>query len=123
MSVAQALLIGVVGPCSAGKSTLARALRARGYRVKEICQEHSVMPRMWQRLTNPDVLVYLDVAMDVAARREGLSRPSPWWREEREVRLAHARQHCDLYVDTSDLSAEEVLARVLAFLESRSEEG
>ncbi len=123
MRSAQTLLIGVVGPCSSGKSTLARALRARGYRVKEIRQEHSAMPSMWQRLTNPDVLIYLDVAMDVAARREGLSKPSSWWREEREVRLAHARRHCDLYVDTSDLSPEEVLARVLAFLESRSEEG
>ncbi|MBN1486515.1 MAG: hypothetical protein JW981_02660, partial [Anaerolineae bacterium] len=56
-------LIGIVGPCSAGKSSLARELRHRGYRVKEIRQEHSAVPSMWQRITNPDILLYLDVSM------------------------------------------------------------
>ena len=57
-------LIGVVGPCSAGKSVLARRLRARGFHVKEIRQEHSCVPDMWQRITNPALLVYLDVIID-----------------------------------------------------------
>jgi len=111
-------LIGIVGPCSAGKSALARALRARGYTVKEIMQEHCAAPQMWQRITNPDVLVYLDVRLDVAAQREGLSAPSSWWLDEREVRLAHARQHCDVYVDTSDLTSEQVATQVLGRLEA-----
>ncbi|MFN2110733.1 MAG: hypothetical protein ACK2UI_13835 [Anaerolineae bacterium] len=111
-------LIGIVGPCSSGKSTLARALRALGHHVKEIMQEHSSAPAMWQRITNPDVLIYLDVSMDVAAQREGLEQPSSWWVEEREFRLAHARAHCDLYIDTSALTPEEVLAQVLHFLNS-----
>jgi chloramphenicol 3-O-phosphotransferase len=110
--------IGIVGPCSSGKSTLARALRAQGYRVKEIMQEHSAAPAMWQRISNPDVLVYLDVSMDVAAQREGLEQPSSWWVEEREIRLVHARAHCDLYIDTSALTPEEVLAQALQFLNS-----
>ncbi len=109
-------LIGIVGPCSSGKSELTRALRARGYRVKEIMQEHCAAPAMWQRLAHPDILIYLDVSMEVAAQREGLAHPSSWWEEERTVRLAHARTHCDLYVDTSALTVEEVLARVLVFL-------
>jgi len=108
--------IGIVGPCSSGKSTLARALRALGYRVKEIMQEHCAAPMMWRRISNPDVLIYLDVSMDVAAQREGLEQPSSWWVEEREVRLAHARAHCDLYVDTTILTPEEVLAHVEHFL-------
>jgi len=111
--------IGIVGPCSSGKSTLARALRAQGYRVKEIMQEHCAAPAMWQRISNPDVLVYLDVSMDVAAQREGLEQPSSWWIEEREVRLAHARAHCDLYIDTSALTPEEVLTEALQFLNSQ----
>ncbi len=115
------MLIGIVGPCSAGKSTLARVLRAEGYTVKEIRQEHSGVPTMWQRITNPDVLIYLDVSMEEAARREHLERPSSWWREEREVRLAHAREHCDLYVDTTALTTEEIVAQVKAFLEGRRE--
>lgn len=110
-------LIGVVGPCSSGKSELARRLRAIGYRVKEIMQEHSAAPAMWQRITNPDVLIYLDVDMAVAAQREGLSAPSSWWPEERNVRLAHARVHCDLYIDTSTLSPDDVLACAVAFLD------
>jgi chloramphenicol 3-O-phosphotransferase len=112
----EAFLIGIVGPCSSGKSELARRLRARGYRVKEIRQEHSAVPTMWQRLTNPDLLIYLDVSQEIAAQREGLSKPSSWWVEEREFRLAHARTHADLYVDTTNLTPDEVLERVLDHL-------
>jgi deoxyadenosine/deoxycytidine kinase len=100
--------IGIVGPCSSGKSELTRALRARGYHVKEIMQEHCAAPAMWQRITNPDVLIYLDVSLEVAAQREHLKEPSSWWEDERSVRLAHARAHCDLYVDTSTLTPEAV---------------
>lgn len=106
------LLVGVVGPCSSGKSTLARRLRAEGYRVKEIRQEHSAVPDMWLRMTNPDVLVYLDVSLEVAARREKLAKPSSWWQAERDVRLAHARVHCDCYVDTSMLTPQEVFEQI-----------
>jgi len=109
-------LIGIVGPCSSGKSTLVSALREKGYCVKEICQEHSAVPTMWQRLTNPDVLIYLDVDPEVACIREGLPKPSSWWEEERNFRLAHARQHCDLYIDTTYLTPAEVLARAEHFL-------
>ncbi|MEJ5311125.1 MAG: hypothetical protein WHX52_15280 [Anaerolineae bacterium] len=109
--------IGIVGPCSSGKSTLARALRALGYRVKEIMQEHCAAPEMWRRITDPDVLIYLDVRPDVAAQREGLAQPSSWWVEERAVRLAHARAHCDLYIDTSALTPEDVLAQAVGYLQ------
>ncbi len=108
--------IGILGPCSSGKSELTRALRTRGYRVKEIMQEHCAAPAMWQRITNPDVLIYLDVSLEVAALREGLDSPSSWWEDERSVRLAHARAHCNLYVDTSNLTPEAILAHVLQFL-------
>jgi hypothetical protein len=109
-------VVGIVGPCSSGKSTLARHLRGDGYLVKEIRQEHSTVPDMWRRLTNPTVLIYLDVSMDVAAVREGLSRPSSWWVDERVRRLAHAREHCDLYIDTSSLTVDQVYARARTFL-------
>ncbi len=108
--------IGIVGPCSSGKSELTRALRRHGYHVKEIMQEHCAAPAMWQRITHPDILIYLDVSPEVAAQREGLAEPASWWEEERTVRLAHARAHCDLYLDTSMLTTSEVLERVLQFL-------
>ncbi len=111
------MIIGIVGPCSSGKTTLAKRLREADYTVKEIMQEHAAAPDMWQRITDPDVLIYLDVDPAEAAEREGLERPSSWWRAEREVRLAHARQHCDLYIDTTGLRPREVYARARAFLE------
>ncbi len=109
--------IGVVGPCAAGKSTLVKRLREAGYRARHIAQEHSFSPRMWQRIsTAPDILVFLDVSYPVSAAR----RPDSRWRiqdyEEQQRRLAHARQHADLYLDTDGLTPEEVFRQVTTFL-------
>ena len=108
-------IIGVVGPCAAGKSTLIRHLAPYGYRLKHIAQEHSYVADMWQRLTHPDVLIFLDVSFEESNRR----RPMPW-REadyaEQQRRLRHAREHADFYLLTDGLTPEEVAARVLAFL-------
>ena len=54
----QRLLIGIVGPCAAGKSTLVADLAKHGYRTRHIAQEHSHVKDMWQRLTNPDLLIF-----------------------------------------------------------------
>ncbi len=110
--------LGVVGPCSAGKSTLVRALTERGYVARHIAQEHSFAPRMWQQIAHAEVLIYLDVSYAVAQRR----RPMDWQPadlEEQRRRLAHARAHCDLYLATDDLTIDEVRQRVLAFLVRR----
>jgi hypothetical protein len=99
-----------------GKSELVTALRAEGYQTHHVAQEHSYVPAMWQRMTRPDVLVYLDVSYDAVRAR----RPAVSWGPERLVeqagRLAHAREHCDLYVDTSALTINEVREQVLSFL-------
>ena len=50
------LRIAIVGPCGAGKSTLARNLRLKGRQARAIAQEHSYVPAMWQCLTKPDFL-------------------------------------------------------------------
>ena len=113
-----ALRIAVVGPCASGKSTLTAALRAAGYVVRMPAQEHSYVPDMWRRLVDPDVLIYLDISYEALLER----RPYFGEREylEREkARLAHAREHADLVVDTSELAAEAVAARVAAFLEAK----
>lgn len=108
----------LVGICGSGKSTLARGLRAMGYEVKECGQEHSEVPYMWQVLSHPDVLIYLDASEEVTYRR-GERHYVPGFVEEERRRLAHARAHCDLYVMTDDLSEAEVLERVGAFLANR----
>jgi len=107
--------IGVVGPCAAGKSTLIQRLRALGYQAKHIAQEHSYVPRMWQRLSKPDILVYLDVSYPLTIQRKNLDWTVNEYLEEIH-RLRHAREHAHLYINTDALSPEDVLERVLLFL-------
>lgn len=116
--MAGSLKIGVVGPCSAGKSTLVKGLQVRGYPdARPIAQEHSYVSDMWQRITNPDVLIYLEVSFENAQKRRWLNW-SPEEYEEQLRRLEHARQHAQLHIDTNPLSVEEVLEVVMRFLES-----
>jgi thymidylate kinase len=109
-------LIAIVGPCASGKSTLVRALRERGYNAREVVQEHSYVPTMWQRITQPDLLVYLDVSWETARQRRPTDAGPGWW-DELARRLRHARQHADIYILTDELSPQEVLDRTLALLE------
>jgi len=110
--------IAIVGPCASGKTVLAESLQALGYDAHECTQEHSYVPTMWQKIAKPDVLIYLDASLPVVVER----RPADWSEEylaEQNRRLSHARQHCDLYVQTDGLSEGEVLGRVLDFLRGR----
>jgi len=110
--------VAVVGPCVSGKSELVRALRTAGYEARHVAQEHSYAPAMWQKISRPDLLIYLDVDYPTARAR----RPRITWGPERLAeqgkRLAHARQHCDLYLDTSSLTLEEIREEALALLAS-----
>ena len=110
------LRVALVGPCTSGKSTLAKALRSAGYEARQPAQEHSYVPAMWQKLTQPDVLIFLDVDYETVVARRPKNPGSPQRLAEQQQRLSHARQHCDFYLDTSHLSVAEVQARVLAFL-------
>ena len=118
MSAHKPLRVAIVGPCTSGKSTLVAALNAAGYEGRHPAQEHSYVPNMWQIMVKPDVLIYLDVTIDHARQRRQIS-----WGVDRLVeqaeRLAHARQHADLYILTDELTSEEVTARVLDFLSTR----
>lgn len=110
------LRIAIVGPCSAGKSTLAPALRDSGYVVRQPAQEHSSAPYMWQRLSKPDILLYLDVSYTAARQRKPHIDGGPQRLTEQHKRLDHARQHCDFYIDTTDLTPGEVRTAVFDFL-------
>ena len=119
MKIKEDLKIAIVGPCSSGKSTLRKSLLAAGYRtVKNPTQEHSYVQDMWQKLTKPDILIYLDVDYPATLIRRphidlGEKRVS-----DQNERLAHAREHADFYIDTSQLSPEEIARQALNFLES-----
>jgi GTPase SAR1 family protein len=108
--------IVVVGPCASGKTTLADNLRRLGYDAHPCAQEHSYVPDMW-RMTDPDVLLYLDARLETIHRRREVS-----WGEEQLAtenrRLAHAREHCDLSIATDELTIEQVRDRAVDFLRS-----
>jgi deoxyadenosine/deoxycytidine kinase len=108
-------LIGIVGPCSAGKTTLIGRLKELGYSCRHIAQEHSYVPDMWQRLVNPIVLIYLDVSYTVSVNRRPLNLNRAEFREQKN-RLTHAFQNADLSIHTDELTPDEVQNLVVKFL-------
>lgn len=110
--------IGIVGPCSAGKTTLITNLNKYGYSARHIAQEHSYVQDMWKQMVDPIVLIYLDVSYSVSMHRRPLNL-SPREFDEMKSRLSHAHEHADLYIHTDTLSPSEVVTKVLNFLEER----
>lgn len=109
-------VIGLVGPCAAGKTTISALLKKSGIQVKQIAQEHSYVKNMWHRISHPDILIYLDVSYPNTIKRRQLN----WSLEEYHIqvdRLSHARQNADFYIDTNDLSVNEVLDLILKFIQ------
>ena len=108
-------LIGVVGPCGSGKSTLVDGLEKHGHECRHIAQEHSYVRDMWQVITHPDILIYLDASFAVSTARTKLN----WHKKDHSEqlrRLSHARAHANLILDTDHLTPEDVLQRALDFL-------
>jgi hypothetical protein len=97
---------------------LKRSLEKHGLTVRHIAQEHSYVREMWKKVANPDILIYLAVSYPTTLARSSLG----WNRAEYDEqirRLAHAREHADLVIDTDPLSPEQVAAQVIEFLENR----
>lgn len=112
--------IAVVGPCAAGKSTLVEALRRAGFEARHVAQEHSYVPNMWQVISQPDILVFLEADYETIQKRRPNNDFQPPHLAEQHRRLAHARTHCQLLIDTNALSAGEVKERVLKYLATSS---
>ena len=112
-------LIGVVGPCGSGKSTLIAGLEKYGYPCRHIAQEHSYVQAMWQIISKPDLLIYLDASFAVSTARRKLN-----WREkdyqEQLRRLSHARQHAHIRIETDNMTPEQVLQKAIDFLQTVS---
>ena len=106
------LLIGIVGPCGSGKSTLVAGLEKYGYRCRHIAQEHSYVKTMWQVITNPNVLIFLECSFENSTSRRKLNW-LPADHEEQLRRLSHAREHADIVIDTNQITPGEVLAQAL----------
>ncbi len=115
MEISRTPLVGVVGPCASGKSTLVNRLSQSGINARHIAQEHSYVPAMWEIITHPDILIYLNVSYLTTIQRNNLD-----WSilefQEQLYRLRHANEYADLHIDTDNLSPESIERLVLSFL-------
>ncbi|MBI5035461.1 MAG: hypothetical protein HZB51_33465 [Chloroflexi bacterium] len=109
--------ITIVGPCAAGKSTLARNLKARGYDAEDCAQEHSGVQTMWLQIAKPDILIYLDVSLTILCQRLKVNWEQTYL-DEMNRRLTHAREHAHFAIDTNPLTPLQVCDRATAFLQT-----
>lgn len=112
-------LIGVVGPCGSGKSTLIAGLEQHGFACRHIAQEHSYVPAMWQIISKPDILIFLHASFPVSTARRKLDWQEKDY-EEQSRRLSHARAHAHMIIDTDDLAPGQILQNVLDFLKENT---
>lgn len=91
------------------------SLEKHGYRCRHIAQEHSYVKQMWQVITKPDILIFLDCSFQNSTTRRKLNWV-PADHEEQMRRLAHARSHADIIIDTNILDSDKVLAQALHYL-------
>ncbi len=111
-------LIGVVGPCGSGKSTLIAGLEQEGFKCRHIAQEHSYVPSMWKKITNPDLLIFLGASFETCTKRRRLNWTEADYNEQLN-RLSHARSHADLVIETDTLTASQVLEQAVAFVKPK----
>jgi len=114
------LLIGIVGPCGSGKSTLIAGLEKHGYTCRHIAQEHSYVKAMWQIITKPDILIYRHASFPVSTARRKLNWVLKDY-EEQSRRLSHAHTHAHIIINTDELTPEQVLQKALDYLNGRTQ--
>ena len=111
------LHIVIVWPWAAGKTPLVRCVWARGFHgARVVAQEHSGVPDLWQLRGQPDCLIYLDAQLETIAVRQHRSDWTEEYLAEQRRRLQQAREDCNLYLATDDLTIDAVLEHVASHL-------
>lgn len=104
----------VAGVCVSGKTTLVKSLRDLGIEAYNVAQEHSVIKKLWNH-KQPDILIVLDVQMKTIRQR----RMVPWGEDRltlQRKRLCDAYEHADLYIQTDELTKDEIVQNVLEYI-------
>lgn len=73
------------------------------------------MPSMWQKISNPLALIFLEASYPETIRRRHLDWTIAEYQEQQH-RLEHARQHADLVLQTDAMTVDQVLQAVLDYL-------
>lgn len=120
---ARLTLIKVVGVSASGKSTLVAGLRKAGFDARPVSQEHSDVADLWRRFDSPRLLLFLDVSLDAQRARRGDVTWSATAHSAEQRRLADAREHADLVINTTAMAPESVLEVALAYLRRRGAHG
>jgi adenylate kinase family enzyme len=108
--------IAIVGGCGSGKSTIAAELQKLGYQVYVVGQEHSAIKSLWAA-RSPDVLIYLHVTLEAVHQRRSEDWPA-WLYSTQQERLADARSHATISVNTAEMSIPETVDAIVTSLES-----
>jgi len=112
-------LIKVVGISASGKSTLVTKLRQAGYNARPVSQEHSHITELWRQFEPPSLLIYLETTLEA----QRLRRPDVTWEaaylQTERMRLAHARDHADLRINTAALTPDTVWQIVKVFIQQQ----
>lgn len=108
-------IIGIVGVCASGKSTIIKLLSEKGYHCRHIAQEHSYVPTMWMQITHPDFLIYLEASYPVTISRKKLNWTIAEYNEE-VYRLRHAYTHASLVIDTDNKTPDQITSIIISKL-------
>lgn len=113
------MLVAIVGVCASGKTTLVKGLREAGIDAYNVAQEHSCIKKFWNR-KKPDLLVMIDATLSAIKKRRFVT-----WDEKRleiqHERLRDARENANLYIQTDELSREEVLQTIITFIRGKND--
>lgn len=108
--------IAVVGVCASGKTTLVKGLKDAGYDAYNVAQEHSGIHNFWNK-HHPDILVMIDATLPAIKKRRLV-----YWDQERldvqHRRLADAKAHANLFIQTDAYNADEVREQVIDYIET-----
>ncbi len=76
------------------------------------------MQSMWRRICHPDLLIYLDAQAPTIRSRLQVDWEQAFI-DEMHRRLTDALQNADLVLETDSLTIDQVLNRVVEFIQAR----